>query len=81
MKITASKDFINNEIPRRRQRCISRNYHSIRRERRGVRPGEIKQLPDKFVTIDLNISYSKKHKLKIIKGFIPEVIEDKLIPG
>lgn len=31
-----------NETPRRKQRGISGSYHFIRRERRGIRPGEIK---------------------------------------
>lgn len=34
-------------------------------------------LPDKHVTIDLHLSYSKKERQKIVKGLIPEQMEDK----
>lgn len=37
----------------------------------------IEPLPDANVKIDLHISYSIKDKLKIIKGLVPEVMEDK----
>jgi hypothetical protein len=34
-------------------------------------------LPDKHVTLDLQLTYSKKDKQKIVKGLIPKVMEDK----
>lgn len=37
----------------------------------------IQPFPDAHVTIDINLSYSKKDRLKIIKGLIPREMEDK----
>jgi hypothetical protein len=34
-------------------------------------------LPDKHVTLDLQLSYSKKDQQKIVKGLVPKVMEDK----
>jgi hypothetical protein len=44
-----------------------------------AKPNDFRTIPfpDKYVTIDINISYSKTDKNNIIKGLIPEVMEDK----
>jgi len=38
---------------------------------------KIEPLPDIYVTVDLNLSYSKSEKKKIIMGLIPKVMEEK----